>query len=168
MTSIGKYAQIENERKFLLPPMDEELMAMNLPRRIILDNYILGTNLRLREVDHGDRKVYKLTKKTSLSPGREEITTIYLSQDEYQLLSKLPAVIVSKIRFVMTYNELIIGIDSYANEDDELLLAEVEFETEEQMNAFEMPMPYQTEVTGKKEFSGFTLAGRFGLQNRDF
>jgi len=123
MASIGKYAQIEIERRFLLPPMDEELMVMSLPRRGILDNYITGTNLRLRKVDHEDKKTYKLTKKTPISPGREEITTIYLSEDEYQLLSKMPAVVVSKIRFVMTYNELTIGIDSYANEDDELLLA---------------------------------------------
>lgn len=168
MASVGKYARIENERRFLLPPMDGELMDMNLPRRFILDNYITGTNLRLREVDDEGKKLYKLTKKTSLSPGREVITTIYLSQDEYQLLGKLPAVLVSKVRFLMAYNELTIGIDSYANEDDELLLAEVEFETEEQMNAFEMPIPYQTEVTGKDEFSGFALANRFGWENSRF
>jgi len=168
MASTGKYARIENERRFLLPPMDEELMAMNLPRRVILDNYILGTNLRLREVDHEGEKIYKLTKKTSISSGREEITTIYLSQDEYQLLSKLQAVLVSKVRFIMAYNELTIGIDSYANEDDELLLAEVEFETEEKMKAFEMLIPYQKEVTGEDEFSGFALANRFGWQNQGF
>jgi len=168
MAPIGKYARIENERKFLLSPGDDVLMEMDLAKRAILDNYIVGTHLRLREVDKDGEKIYKLTKKTPLSPGREEITTIYLSPEEYQLLSKLRAVVVSKLRFVMPYNELTIGIDSYATERDELLLAEVEFETEEQMRVFEMPIPYQTEVTGMEEFSGFTLAKRFGWENRRF
>ena len=162
MPSIEKYALIENERRFLLPPMDEELTTMNLPKRVILDNYILDTNLRLREVDNEGKKVYKLTKKTSLSPGREKITTIYLSQEEYQLLNKLRAMVVSKIRFIATYNEVIIGIDCYGNEEDELFVAEVEFETEGQMKAFVMPIPYRTEITGKDEFSGLALASRFG------
>ena len=168
MPSVEKYARIENERRFLLPPLDEELLKMNLPKRVILDNYILDTSLRLREVDSEGQKVYKLTKKTSLSPGREQITTIYLSQEEYQLLNKLRAIIVSKIRLIATYNEIMIGIDCYGNEEDELLVAEIEFETEEQMNVFVMPIPYQMEVTGKDEFSGFALANRFGWQNRRF
>lgn len=151
-----------------MPLMDNEQMIIDLPRRVILDNYILDTNLRLREVDSEDKKVYKLTKKTFLSPGKERITTIYLSQEEYQLLNKLRAMIVSKIRFITTYNEIIIGIDCYGNEEDELWVAEVEFETEEQMDAFVMPIPYQTEVTGKDEFSGFALATRFGWENRRF
>src|SRR6185312_11784452 len=125
MPSINKYAHIENERRFLLPPMNEELMTMDLPKRVILDNYILETNLRLREVDNETQKIYKLTKKNSLSPGREEITTIYLSHEEYQLLNKLRAVVVCKMRFIMTYNDLIIGIDCYGSEEDELWVAEV-------------------------------------------
>ena len=168
MAPIGKYARIENERKFLLSPGDDVLMEIDLAKRAIVDNYIAGTNIRLREVEQDGEKVYKLTKKTPFSPGREEITTIYLSEDEYELLSKLRAVVVSKLRFIMPYNKLVIGIDSYATETDELLLAEVEFETEEQMLAFEMPIPYQQEVTGNEGFSGFTLAKRFGWENRRF
>ena len=167
MAQAEKYALIENERRFLLLPVDEE-MTLDLPRRAILDNYIPGTNLRLREMDNAGEKVYKLTKKTTLSPGREKITTIYLSQEEYQLLTQLQAIVVSKIRFIMTHYELIIGIDRYGNKGNELWVAEVEFETEEQMNAFVMPIPYQTEVTGKNEFSGLALANRFGRQNQRF
>jgi CYTH domain-containing protein len=164
MPPTGKYAQIENERRFLLSAIEEEITTP--PRRIILDHYIIGTNLRLRQVENGDGKVYKLTKKTKLSLGREEITTIYLSPDEYQLLSELPAIVVSKIRFIMAYNELTIGIDSYATEEDELLVAEVEFETDEQMKTFVMPLSYGTEVTGNDEFTGFALANRFGWVNQ--
>jgi CYTH domain-containing protein len=167
-TPTGKYARIENERRFLLRPGDEEFMTMDLPRQVILDNYIIDTNLRLREVDNQGEKVYKLTKKTTLSPGREEITTIYLSPEEYEVFSKLRAVVMSKIRFIVTSGDIIIGIDTYGNEEDELGIAEVEFETEEQMKTFVLPMPYEMEVTGNEEFSGFALANRFGWQNRRF
>ena len=108
MTTVGKYARIENERRFLLPPVEDELIS--LPRRVILDHYIAGTRLRLRQIENEDDKVYKLTKKTRLSPGKEEITTIYLSPEEYQLLNKLRAIAVSKIRFIATYNDMTIGI----------------------------------------------------------
>ena len=168
MTSSCKYARVENERRFLLRPGDEEFISMDLPQRVITDNYIIDTNLRLREVDNEGEKVYKLTKKTTLSPGREEITTIYLSPEEYQVLSKLRAVVVSKVRFIATYDDITIGIDTYGNEEDELGITEVEFETEEQMKAFVLPMPYEIEVTGNDEFSGFALANRFGWQNRRF
>jgi CYTH domain-containing protein len=168
MPSIDKYARIEIERRFLLPPMDEELTTMNLPKRIIRDNYIIETNLRLREVDNEAKKTYKLTKKAFLSPGREEITTIYLSAEEYQLLSQLGAIVVSKVRFLATYDDITIGIDRYGTEVDELWVADVEFETEEQMKGFVMPIPFQTEITGKGEFSGLALANRFGRQNRRF
>lgn len=167
MSLIAKYAQLETERRFLLPHMDQRMM-IDLPRRIILDNYIIDTNLRLREVGDEAKKVYKLTKKSFLSPGREEITTIYLSHQEYQLLNKLHAVVVSKVRFLATHNEIIIGIDCYETEEDELWIADVEFETEEQMKTFAMPIPYQMEITGKHEFSGLALANRFGQQNQRF
>jgi CYTH domain-containing protein len=166
MDPAGKHARIENERRFLLSAIGEDILMR--PRRVILDHYISGTNLRLRQMENGDNKVYKLTKKTKLSPGREEITTIYLSLEEYELLSKLRATVVSKIRFIMPFKDIIIGIDSYATEEDELLIAEVEFETEEHMKTFVMPLPYDMEVTWNEEFNGFTLANRFGWQNRRF
>lgn len=80
ITPTGKYARIENERRFLLRPGDEELLTWDLPRRIINNNYIIDTNLRLREVDNEGEKVYKLTKKTTLSPEerRSQPSTCHL------------------------------------------------------------------------------------------
>jgi len=166
MTSSGKYARIELERRFLLSAMEEEVRT--LPKRAILDNYITGTNLRLRQVENNGDQVYKLTKKSKLSRGSEQITTIYLSSDEYKLLSKLPAVVVSKLRFITDYENVTIGIDVYGSETEELWLAEIEFETTETMNSFIMPLSHQGEVTGVDEFSGFALANRFGFLNRRF
>jgi CYTH domain-containing protein len=165
MTNTGKYSRIENERRFLLKSIDQELTAMGLPKKIILDHYLTGTHLRLREVDTVGEKVFKLTKKTHLLPGKEEITTIYLSSEEYDLLSKLPATIVSKVRLVLTHNEFTIGIDIYTGEKGELLIAETEFETDEQMKSFVLPIPYDKEVTGDANFSGHALAIHFGSES---
>lgn len=163
-TAAGKYAQIERERRFLLGSRPNEIQAMGLPVKGIRDHYIDGTNLRLREMSNENDKTLKLTKKTGLSFGKEEITTIYLSTEEYKLLSKLPAVVASKTRWLLPSNNLTIGIDYYKSDTDELWLAEVEFETDEQMNDFIMPIPYEKEITGDDQFSGFTLAMRFGWE----
>jgi CYTH domain-containing protein len=162
----GKYARIENERRFLLPESTEEIIT--LPKFVILDHYITDTHLRLRQIEKEGDLVYKLTKKSKLSPGSDEITTIYLSPEEYQTLSKLRAIVVSKIRYIATYNGISIGIDIYGTEMDELWLGEVEFETVEQMEDFKMPLLYQREVTGNDDFSGLALANRFGCENRRF
>ncbi|MBS1530857.1 MAG: hypothetical protein JSU01_11150 [Bacteroidetes bacterium] len=167
MISSEKYARMEYERRFLLSQMEDEVRT--LQRRVILDNYIVGTNLRLRQVenDEGDT-IYKLTKKSRILPGSAQITTIYLSLEEYQLLSKLRAVVVNKVRFLMPHDDLTIAVDIYGTETDELWMAEVEFETNERMNNFSMPLPYQIEITGDDEFTGFALANRFGIENRRF
>ena len=164
MTLPDKYSRIERERRFLLSPMGKEVSA--LPRRVIVDHYIVGTDLRLRQVENEDNKVFKLTKKSKLSPGHEQITTIYLSSEEYKLLSKLPAIVVSKSRHITNYEDVTIGIDIYGSGTEELWLAEVEFENTASMDSFIMPLPYQSEVTGVDEFSGFALANRFGFLNR--
>jgi len=161
-----KYALIERERKFLLYPLEEE--TRKLPWRIIADRYIMGTNLRLRKIEAGDNIVYKLTKKTRLSAGNEAITTIYLSLNEHELLCKMPSVAVSKTRYISRYGDLNIAIDVYASKEDKLWIAEVEFDSEEDMSNFVMPLPYETEVTGNDEFTGFALANRFGSENRSF
>jgi CYTH domain-containing protein len=166
MNSPGKYARMELERRFLLSP--SEAIVSTLPKTAILDNYITGTNLRLRQMENAGTKVYKLGKKTNISPGKEQITTIYLSEAEYALLTQLRAIVVSKIRFVGVFNRVTIGIDVYGSETEELWVAEVEFETEEDMDNFIMPLPHQIEITGMNEFSGFALSTRFGVENRSF
>jgi CYTH domain-containing protein len=142
--------------------------TIELPKRVIVDQYIIGTNLRLRQLESDGNIIYKLTKKSKLSADKAAITTIYLSLNEYELLSKMRSVVVSKIRFISPYDNLNIAIDVYAGEEDELWIADIEFNTDEEMNDFLMPFVFQTEVTGIDEFSGLNLANRFGFQNRRF
>ena len=57
-----KYAQIEEERRFLLK--EAPTFLSQLPWKSITDRYIHNSRIRLRKVEKGDQLQYKLTKKT--------------------------------------------------------------------------------------------------------
>ena len=69
MPTGHKYARIERERRFLVRRFPERQLILGVRR--IMDRYIEGTNLRLREQnDEGQPTVFKLTQKIpSVSSG---------------------------------------------------------------------------------------------------
>src|SRR5689334_22378510 len=97
-----KYSLPEIERRWLVDlqkagPLD------GLDYRDIEDHYITGSRLRLRKmmVREGE-PVYKLCKKYGASsPGHQHITNIYLTADEYALLSRLPGSRLFKRRYAI-------------------------------------------------------------------
>jgi CYTH domain-containing protein len=155
-----KYALIERERKYLLPSLGDIVNYLHYKQ--ITDHYISGTYLRLRKMTGNEKSVYKLTRKIPAnSPDSFFITTIYLNENEYELFNKHPAIIVEKTRFLKEANGFKIGIDSYTKGNDKLLLAEVEFDSDEDMSQFIMPLEYTKEVTDNPAFNGYELAKRF-------
>src|SRR5215469_13457471 len=82
-----KYAVVERERRFLV----SKLPDVALERRRIVDRYITGTRLRLREVVTEDGVVTrKLGHKVRLGEGPREIacTSLYLDDDEWDVLCR--------------------------------------------------------------------------------
>ena len=156
----SKYAHTERERKFLLQHPGN--MVNGLPYKLIADHYIKNSSLRFRRVTDGENVVYKLTKKSHSIGGRSQITTIYLTEAEYGLLNIFNAVLVEKIRYIKVYGNFVIGIDKYSKGNDELWLAEVEFNSDEEMGSFTLPFEYLAEVTDDISYNGFALAERFG------
>ena len=140
------YARIERERRFLLGgvPAGEVVRTAH-----IVDRYLDGTTLRLRAMTIGGETTYKLTQKT-----HGTITTIYLRADEHALLSSLPALVLEKTRLSIPP----FGIDVFAPPRDGLVLAEVEFETDEAMRAFVLPEWAIAEVTDDPRFTGGAIA----------
>jgi CYTH domain-containing protein len=161
--SSSKYSRTERERKFLLN--DHMDLVMELPYKLITDHYIKGLRLRFREVIDDGCKVCKLTQKSDSIRGTSQLTTIYLSQTEFELLNVFPAVSVKKTRYIKAYDALVIAIDKYSKENDELWLAEVEFDSDEEMDKFVMPIDHIKEVTDNPDFNGFVLAERFGIDS---
>lgn len=117
-----KYAVVERERRFLLASLPE----LTGSTREIVDRYVTGTRLRLREVREDDGSVVrKLGHKVRISEGPGEVacTNLYLNDQEWALLVALPAKVLRKKRHVVDRDGLIVAIDEH---EDGTLIAEID------------------------------------------
>ncbi len=126
---------------------------------MIADQYIHGTRLRLRRSEEeeggGTQVIYKLTQKIpSDDDGPGLITTMYLSRDEFDAFSRLPADSLGKTRISMPP----LGVDVFAGRLIGLVLAEAEFQTDDAMARFSPPAGCVAEVTTDPRFTGGRLA----------
>ncbi len=72
--------------------------------RQIVDHYLDGTHLRLREViDTDGRVTRKLGHKVRLTSGPSEVacTSVYLDEREWELLRALPSRTLRKTRYII-------------------------------------------------------------------
>jgi CYTH domain-containing protein len=150
-----RYARIERERRFLLDrfPAGEKVVRV----RRIVDRYIRGTTLRLRrQTDGTGAAVFKLTQKIPARSGGAQqsfITTMYLTEDEYRLLARLPAKTLAKTRHSLPP----FGIDVFEGKLKGLLLAEAEFESAAAAGALAIPSFLLREVSDDDRFTGGRL-----------
>jgi hypothetical protein len=96
-----KYAVVERERRFLVAKLPDVAHE----RRRIVDRYVTGTRLRLREVVTEDGAVTrKLGHKVRLGEGPYEsaCTSLYLDDAEWDVLCALPAKTLRKVRHLVT------------------------------------------------------------------
>jgi CYTH domain-containing protein len=117
-----KYAVVERERRFLVERVPD---GVSSTRRIV-DRYVVGTRLRLREVVDGDGGVTrKLGHKVRLTDGPQEVacTSLYLDDAEWALLSELPARTVRKTRHIVDRDGLKVAVDEL---EDGTLIAEID------------------------------------------
>ncbi|WP_205472923.1 hypothetical protein [Nocardioides sp. SYSU D00038] len=94
--------------------------------REILDRYIEGTRLRLREVRESDGTVVrKLGHKVRLAEGPAEVacTNFYLNDAEWTALQALPARLLRKKRHLVHRDGLLVAIDEH---EDGTLVAEID------------------------------------------
>lgn len=152
MQGTHKYARVERERRFLLDQFPSGYVA----RRQIEDRYIDGTFLRLREQTDDDGQTFKLTQKIpARGSGAQQslITTIYLTEGEFQLLAQLPAKMLSKVR----YSVPPFGIDVFEGALQGLRLAEAEFTSAAEADTLIVPDFILCEVTDDERFTGGQL-----------
>jgi CYTH domain-containing protein len=150
-----KYAKVEWERRFLLDRFPAEARVTRVRR--ITDRYIEGTRLRLRQ--QGENKthiVFKLTQKLAgrTSGARQGlITTMYITKEEFDVLAKLPAKLLSKTRHSVPP----FGIDVFEGELHGLIMAEAEFNSDEEAAGLTLPSFIRHEVTDDLRFRGGSL-----------
>ncbi len=111
----------------------------------------------------GGETVFELGQKEVPSPpefSRMTITTIYLSSEEYDVFEVLPARELRKSRHSLEDDGHSYGVDVFAGPLDGLILAEVGFETSDQMREqWRLPPWVRREVSDDLRFSGGALAG---------
>lgn len=152
----SRFARPEWERRFLLEKFPLNVSVTRVVE--IVDRYITGTRLRLRRMNDSDGLVaFKLTQKVNddaVGAFQGQLTTIYLSEPEYDVLAKLPACVLGKTRHSVPP----LGIDVFKNELTGLILAEAEFGSAVEAAAFEPPAFSFREVTTDPRFTGGSLA----------
>jgi CYTH domain-containing protein len=148
-----KYAVVERERRFLV----SKLPGAAHERRLIVDRYITGTRLRLREVVTEDGAVTrKLGHKVRLGDSPREIacTSLYLDDDEWDMLCQLPAKTLTKVRHLVTQGGVTVAIDEL---EDGTLLAEID-----DRDGAPVPVPswldVLRDVTDDEQWTGAQLA----------
>ncbi len=157
----GKYACIERERRFLLRELPEGLTRASEHVQI-WDNYITNTRLRLRKLRVPLTKQYtwKLTQKFAPDThdlSRTIITNMYLSAVEYETFSVFEANEIRKNRYPFEHEGRKFSIDVFLGALWGLMLAEIEFETDAEMNALALPSFAFIEVTNDEMFTGARL-----------
>jgi CYTH domain-containing protein len=158
----SKYARIERERRYLLQDLPEGLTRADHHLQIT-DNYITGTRLRIRKVrdPKTNKWIVKFTQKFAPNPedlSRTIITNTYLNAIEAETLAVFEANEIRKNRYRFEFEGRQFSIDMFLGDLFGLVLAEVSFETDEDLDSFPKPPFALADVTNNEIFSGGRLS----------
>jgi CYTH domain-containing protein len=158
---LGKYAQLERERRFLLGSLPPDLSS-SAPHITIHDRYLHQTRFRLRRIVASDSTSvqYKLTQKYLHTLGNFAsvvITNTYLTEQEYRTFEPLAADALWKDRYPYRSAGWRYAIDVFQGRLAGLVLAEIEFASDEELSTFMPPAFVLSEVTADAAFSGGRL-----------
>jgi CYTH domain-containing protein len=158
----SKYARVERERRFLLRDLPEGVTRAD-PHLQITDNYITGTRLRLRKVrePRSNKWTVKFTQKFAPNPNdlsRTIITNTYLNPLEAETLSVFNTNEIRKNRYYFDFEGRRFSVDMFLGDLFGLVLAEVGFETDEELDNYRKPPFALADVTNEPLFTGGSLS----------
>ncbi len=145
---------MEIERKFLIDTLPENLSQY--PFHQLEQGYLCTEPVvRIRREDDA----YYLTYKSKGLMVREEYN-LPLTKESYEhLLPKIDGILISKKRYLIPLSEnLTIELDIFERELAPLVLAEVEFSSEEEANSFIPPKWFGDDVTYSSQYHNSTLS----------
>ena len=144
---------MEIERKFLLKELPKNLDSY--PVRQLEQGYLCTAPVvRIRR----DNDKYELTYKGKGSMIREE-HNLPLTKDAYEhLRKKIDGRLIAKKRYMIPYEKYTIELDIFEGDLAPLTLAEVEFSSEEEANAFVAPDWFAEDVTFSKLYHNSFLS----------
>jgi len=145
----------EIERKFLITELPPDID--NHSFKEILQGYIVitdGKEVRIRKKGNS----YYQTVKIGEGLIRKE-TEIEISKEQFETLWPLTESLrIEKIRYEINYMEYLIELDVYSGLLADLVVAEVEFQTEVESKSFIPPDWFGSEITDDERFKNKNLA----------
>jgi CYTH domain-containing protein len=158
----SKYARVERERRYLLQDLPEGMSRADHHLQIT-DNYITGTRLRLRKVrdPQTSKWVVKFTQKFAPDThdlSRTTITNTYLNPIEADTLAIFEANEIRKNRYHFEFEGRQFSVDMFLGDLFGLVLAEVSFDNDDELESFAPPPFALAEVTNNELFSGGRLS----------
>lgn len=158
---LEKYAHVERERRFLLRSLPPELEPAHYHTQIF-DNYITNTRLRLRKIREPYKRewIWKLTQKFAPDPedfSRTLITNLYLTQAEYEMFQVFEGNEIRKNRYPYEREGRKFSVDVFLGALHGLILAETEFDSDEELDNFPLPSFAFMDVTNDPMFTGGRL-----------
>ena len=143
---------MEIERKFLvavLPKLD------GYRHSEIVQGYVsFSPEIRVRRLD--DK--YYLTEKGEGMIVREEFEKEIDKATAEKMFKEVKTNLIEKTRYYIPYNKLTIELDIYKGIFKGLIVAEVEFESLEEANAFVPPEWFSEDISEKREYRNKILA----------
>jgi CYTH domain-containing protein len=154
----SRYARLETERRFLIRAVPDGVARVSQ----IVDRYVAGTRLRLREVVTESGVTRKLGQKVRIGDGPQVVahTSVYLDEAEWAVLAALPARTVSKRRHHVEREGLLLAVDEFP---DGVLVAEIDGGDERPAD----PPPWLDVVCEVTADEAFTGAGRAATLDPD-
>ena len=143
---------MEIERKFTI----KELPDLTKYSFHIMEQGYLNTDpvVRVRKEDDN----YYLTYKGKGLMAREEYN-LPLNQEAYiHLVEKADGIIIRKKRYLIPYEKYTIELDVFEEPYENLVIAEVEFESEEEAKAFGPPAWFAEDVTLDRRYHNSNLS----------
>jgi len=158
----SKYARVERERRYLLQDLPAGMSRADHHLQIT-DNYISGTRLRLRKVrdPKTNKWVVKFTQKFAPDTddlSRTAITNTYLNPIEAETLAIFEANEIRKNRYHFEFEGRQFSVDMFLGDLFGLVLAEVSFDNDDELENFSPPPFALAEVTNNELFSGGRLS----------
>ena len=144
---------MEIERKFLIDKIPLKLTEYNCDK-IKQGYFSILPEKRVRK--RGD--VYILTEKGEGDMIREEKERIIDKEMGEELFALSKTYIIEKTRYYIPFGEYTIELDIYGGRHEGLVVAEVEFESEEKALAFDPPDWFGEDITKDKSYKNMMLA----------
>lgn len=144
---------MEIERKYLVKTLPENLDTY--PCRQLEQGYLsTAPVVRVRK----DNDKYELTYKSKGLMVREEYNLPLTKASYEHLKQKADGRIITKKRYMIPYGAYTIELDIFENDLAPLVLAEVEFATEEEANTFIAPEWFGEDVTFSRQYHNSVLS----------